>query len=677
MKRGILFSVITATAFPLIAPAETGNETDKFDLGVVEVTGHQTGGLEQPKVDVLTAADIRKHARTNVADALNLVPGVTVQNLGARGEQLIFVRGFNSRQVPLFIDGIPVYVPYDGNIDLGRFMTFDIAEINVAKGFSSVLYGPNTMGGAINLVSRRPSRKFQGDVTAGLTMDSEFDVGAYRTDFNFGSNQGLWYVQLGGSYSERDFFRLSDDFSPSAASVEDGGRRDNSANQDHKVSLKLGFTPNATDEYAISYYNQQGEKEVPLYAGRTPPPDVRPRFWRWPEYDKESIYFISRTHFDKHYVKLRAYYDTFTNTLDSFDNVTFTTQTLPFAFNDSVYDDYTYGGGVEFGTEYFNHHLIKAAFSYKRDIHRETDSVGLPEERFEDEVMSFGLEDTIMVTEKFSLVGGASYDRQTGIRADERRVIAGNSVILPFPTDTQEAVNLQGGVFYKIDDVTRLHVTLGNRTRFPTIKDRYSSRFGSAEPSPGLDPESALNTEIGLAGSVGILDYGAAVFWSSIEDAIENVTLPPTACANPPCSQLQNIGKQTNKGLELYVDLWPVDNLRIHADWTYLHRENKSSPTIMLLDTPQHKAFSYIEFKPLEKLSLLGSVEYQSSRFSNTTGTRIAKGFVSGNVLGVLQLPSGFSTEFGVKNIADRHYEYEEGFPEPGRTYFANLRFTY
>ena len=60
---------------------------------------------------------------------------------------MISVRGFDSRQVPLFIDGIPVYVPYDGYVDFNRFSTADLAAIQVAKGFSSMAYGPNTLGG--------------------------------------------------------------------------------------------------------------------------------------------------------------------------------------------------------------------------------------------------------------------------------------------------------------------------------------------------------------------------------------------------------------------------------------------------------------------------------------------------------------------------------------------------
>ena len=47
-------------------------------------------------------------------------------------------------------------MPYDGYVDPGRFTTFDLAEVNVTKGYTSLLYGPNAMGGAINLISRKP-----------------------------------------------------------------------------------------------------------------------------------------------------------------------------------------------------------------------------------------------------------------------------------------------------------------------------------------------------------------------------------------------------------------------------------------------------------------------------------------------------------------------------------------
>lgn len=45
--------------------------------------------------------------RRNVASALDLLPGVTRQNVGQRRDSLINLRGFNSRQVTLYVDGVP------------------------------------------------------------------------------------------------------------------------------------------------------------------------------------------------------------------------------------------------------------------------------------------------------------------------------------------------------------------------------------------------------------------------------------------------------------------------------------------------------------------------------------------------------------------------------------------
>nr|WP_269901305.1 TonB-dependent receptor plug domain-containing protein [Paenalcaligenes faecalis] len=132
----------------------------------------------------------------DVGAALNTQSGVSISKGGARGETTLSVRGFDSRQVPIFLDGIPQYVPYDGNEDLDRFTTFDLSEIRVAKGAASLLYGPNTLGGAVNLVTRKPTKEFEGDVRFGYATGNE-----RMAAVNFGSNQGLWYFQGGSNCS--------------------------------------------------------------------------------------------------------------------------------------------------------------------------------------------------------------------------------------------------------------------------------------------------------------------------------------------------------------------------------------------------------------------------------------------------------------------------------------------
>lgn len=662
MRATALLLMITAFSRGALA------DDDIFDLGVIEVNAK----VEQPSdKETLTYEDIARNNRNDVASALDLLPGVSVQNLGARNERLIYLRGFNSRQVPLFMDGIPVYVPYDGNVDLNRFTTFDISQIDVSKGNASVLYGPNTLGGSVNLVSRRPSRKLEANLTTGMGMDSRFDANYYQTALNFGSNQGLWYIQGGASYLDRQFWRLSDDFKPAAS--EDGSIRENSGNTDYKGNIKLGLAPNDTDEYALTYSHQSGRKDTPPYAGTDK--TASPRFWRWPYWNKESVYFLSRTQFgDAHTVKLRAYHDTFENSLQSYDDARYNSMRRPYAF-DSRYDDYTFGGGIEYGNTWFDQHELKLAFSYKQDVHREVGNKGQPQQRFADELFSYAIEDSYTPIEDLRFVVGASYDQQKQIQA--QNLIDNQLVSFPL-SGTKDAYNVQGSAFYQIADDLQLHASLARKTRFPTIKDRFSYRLGTALPNPALQPEDALNYELGLDGkALGWLDYGGNLFFSQIDNTIESVTLPNDSCSRPPCSQLQNIGQQENLGVELFATAQINDQWRAHANYTWLDRNNISNPGIYPTDTPRHKIFTYLEYQPMQYLRLLASAEYNGKRYSNTTGTRIAEDFVVGNLKATFIATEQLSAEFGVNNVADQNYAYEEGFPEPGRNYFANLNLSY
>lgn len=657
------------------ALAQQGTASASFELGTIEVinvAAERQAGWSTPFQASVLAADMRRFERNDVSSALSLLPGVSVQNLGGRSEKLVFVRGFNSRQVPLFIDGVPVYVPYDGNFDLSRMLTFDVAEINVSKGFSSVLYGANTLGGSINVVSRRPQDGFRAALRSGFQFDNDNDDNASNHTLALENASDTWYVQGALSYSEQDFFTLPDAFIPRVA--ENGGRRENSASEDLKLALKLGYTPNATDEYALSYQRQEGEKNTPPYAGAA---NVSARFWRWPEYNKESLYFIARTALGSdEYLRTRVYYDTFANTLRSFDDARYTVQSRPYAFN-SIYDDYAYGVSTELGSRRLAAHALKAGLQYKRDVHREHD-VGAPEERMEDTLLSLGIEDAWRLSDDLTWILGAGWDRQQGRRADNLQA----GVVLAFPTATASGWNAQTALNWAVNDSWSAHASVARRTRFPTMKDRYSYRLGTAIPNPGLNPENAVNLEAGMNGNLALaastsLELSGALFHSRIDDSIESVTIAPTLCTSAPCSQLQNIGRQDNSGLELAVTARLGDLLEFHANYTYLDRDNKSTPQVLPLDTPQHKVFAYLQYSPLATLDLVLSGQHESARYSATNGSRRTTSFTTADFKAIWRATELVQLEFGGRNLNDELYAFEEGFPEPGRSWFFNVSIDY
>src|SRR5690606_36203864 len=197
--------------------------------------------------------------RASVDEAMDLIPGANASPTGgSRNVRLIFVRGFDRFQTTLSIDGVRVFLPADNRIDFARFLTADLAEVQVAKGYVSVLNGPGALGGAVNLVARKPSKEFEAEVIGSITADGGLNANGSSVSALVGTRQDQFYAQLSGSKSQRDSWSLSDDFNPLVPALEDGGARGNSAADDWRINAKLGWTPNDTDEYAISYIKQSG-----------------------------------------------------------------------------------------------------------------------------------------------------------------------------------------------------------------------------------------------------------------------------------------------------------------------------------------------------------------------------------------------------------------------------------
>lgn len=652
------------TLFVLLLPSLAAAQSPQpFELGTIVVMAD----AEKPAVDAiadsLDAETVRKLERADLADALRLSPGVTINNVGPRNEAGVHVRGFDLRQVPVFIDGIPVYVPYDGYVDLRRFTTADVAEIRVSKGFSSALHGPNTLGGAINVVSRKPQKAFEGDFLSGW-----FQEGGAQSALNLGLMQDPWYLQLGGSFLNAHSYPLSDDLRPTAR--EDGGRRDNAHRQDWRVSAKLGFTPNETDEYALGYVYQSGEKGTPVYIGSDPLAPVR--FWRWPSWDKQTVYWLSQTQIlEDTLLKTRLYYDKFENSLFAYDDAGYDAQTLGRAFQ-SFYDDWTFGGSLEISTRLGTRNTLKAVAHGKLDHHSEW-NIARPDHptlrregpvfTFEDMTWSFGIEDTHEFTDKLSVVAGLSYDRRSvreAVDTNTGMALGGGSF---------DALNPQLGIFYQVAEAHRLHATVARKSRFPTIKDRYSFRLGAALPNPDLEPERATHFEIGYEGDpMKDLTLRANLFASEIKDTIQRVDN-----VVPGLFQLQNVGKSRHLGAELGFDWTPCEAFQWSASYAYLDRKNESQPDVRLIDTPRHSIVTYADIRPVSWLSVIPSVEYNGSRYSTTYGIE-AGAWAVANLKLSIRLPGDVTLSAGVSNLLDRHYELAEGFPEAGRNFFANFQ---
>ncbi|MFC0078312.1 TonB-dependent receptor plug domain-containing protein [Flavobacterium procerum] len=653
--------------FPLIGfsqqnnskPTDSLKNSNVFNLGEVIITNHQN----KDTLNRITSKSMESQNKMDVSRALNMLPGVSLTASGPRNESMVSVRGFDLRQVPVYMDGIPVYVPYDGYVDLARFTTFDLAAIDVSKGFSSVLYGPNSLGGAINLVSRKPSKKLEYDGSLGMINEN-----GYRGNVNIGSNLGKFYFQGGFSYLDRNSTRMSSNFVPTVN--ENGGQRDNSYRTDQKISFKIGWTPNEKSEYAIGYINQQGEKGNPVYAGYDTQNSLllRPRFWQWPNWDKESFYFISNSAFDdKNSFKTRLYFDRFKNTLESYDDASYSAQTKAYAF-ESIYNDYTFGGNLEYNTKIIPKNDLKIAFHFKEDVHREN-NLGEPVRHFTDNTVLIGIEDVYKVNSKFTIIPGISYNIRKNNEAEDYN--STTKVISDFAdAGASDAFNAQVGLFYQLNEEQKLGATVSQKTRFATIKDRYSYRMGTAIPNPDLKPEKATNYELNYTANLfNKITFQTALFYSELSDAILSVSN-----IEPGKSQMQNFGKAEYKGIEAQLNYALLENLSLNLNYTYIERKNITNPTIHFTDVPNTKVMGTLEYSPIKILRLIANSEFNSPRFSTSYGARVPD-YTLLNFYGSGKITKNFSLDAGINNIFDRNYRLVEGYPEEGRNFFVTLRF--
>ena len=147
--------VVTATATP----------EEQVDLGAATT--------------VITRAQIEKNGWKTVADVLRSVPGLDVSQYGGEGQLTsVFLRGANSNDTLLLVDGVRMNSPYFSGYDFSSLTTENIERIEIARGPFSALYGSDAMGGVIQVFTRPGASGFSGraSLEAGNVGEREGEV---------------------------------------------------------------------------------------------------------------------------------------------------------------------------------------------------------------------------------------------------------------------------------------------------------------------------------------------------------------------------------------------------------------------------------------------------------------------------------------------------------------------
>ncbi|NIB42442.1 TonB-dependent receptor [Pseudomaricurvus alkylphenolicus] len=176
-QKSLAVAVMMAVAGNISATMAAEGGAEDFRLEEIVVTARK---IEESLQDVPAAVSaiganvLETGNLSSVADVQNIVPGLRINS---DGDQRAFVqiRGVGvtlqttiQPGVGLFMDGI--YVPYTSSIN-DSFL--DTAQVEVVRGPQGTLFGKNTLGGAINVISKLPGDELEASISGSWTEEDE------------------------------------------------------------------------------------------------------------------------------------------------------------------------------------------------------------------------------------------------------------------------------------------------------------------------------------------------------------------------------------------------------------------------------------------------------------------------------------------------------------------------
>lgn len=240
-----------AGADPVAAPEEESELDPDLLAGaeVIEISGSVTPGSEHE----VSEEALERYEHDDVHQILSRVPGVYIReeegyglrpNIGMRGSG-----SERSRKVALMEDGVPIApAPYSAPAAYYFPLVTRMQRLEVEKGPAAIRYGPNTVGGAVNMVSKEipGERRSELDLAAGQDFYTKlYGSHAERSD-HFG-------VLIEGIKLRADGFKEIDGggetgFDKNSVQLKARANTDTSSTLYHQVDLKLGYSDEVSHE---------------------------------------------------------------------------------------------------------------------------------------------------------------------------------------------------------------------------------------------------------------------------------------------------------------------------------------------------------------------------------------------------------------------------------------------
>jgi vitamin B12 transporter len=638
----LLFKALVLLVFPIVTtPTAKAQEAPQpspgLELEPVTVTATRIPTPESEvgsSVTVITAQDIAAKQERTLPDVLNDVPGLNLVQTGSPGGiTYVYMRGANSNQTKVLIDGIDVSDPSspDGSFDFSQLLASDIAQVEVLRGPASGLYGADAIGGVINIITKTGSGppQFRGSIEGGSfdtfnqTAGVSGSVGRFSYDFDVAH-----------------FHSGDTDVTPFPVLVP--GRPLNPDYDDNKAfSTKLGAQ--LTDTLDVGVVARYVDTDL----DSTSDDDVGPE--------------AARSYSDNHELFTRAFAHlvSFGGAFEQTLGVGFTGYWRHF-FDPNPFD-------VALGDDPADYHGYRTKLDWQGKI-----------KLMPGEMLVLGAEhelDRLTNTNPASAhytndAGYAELQSSIGERIFNAASLRydDNSAFGGHPTFREAPAYLIG------ETDTKLKGSVGTGFKPPTLDELYDNypQFDFFA-NPNLKPETSFGYDLGFEQLVWRrqIEFGSTYFRNDFTNLIE---------INPEGTSYENIGKATAYGAENFVSYQPWQGLTLRLDYTYTLANDDITHT-ELLRRPKHKVSLNAKWQATDKLSFTATAVYKGKWVDiNRDGTEtglFATPYSLVNLTSAYDLGHGVSLFARIDNLLNRHYQDPIGFDHQGLGVFTGFRFAF
>jgi outer membrane receptor for ferrienterochelin and colicins len=550
----------------------TGAEKDTTQLQtiVVSATGYEQDVSKAPaSITVISREELDKREYNDITDVLRSVPGVVIT--GENASQTVSIRGMSSNYTLFLVDGKRQYskdVNPNGD-DYGMEKNIlppvaSIERIEIIRGPASTLYGSDAMGGVINIITKKVTDVWTGNVELGTTIQDKNNSGDIRNGSVYLAGpiiQDKVGLQLGLNRLERK---------------EDSYLGGFTGHITESLNSRLTYVLNDQHDLAVeaNFFTQESEAT----AGKT----------------------VAATGTDSASRNIRSVYalthnGRYTDNLDSKSYIQYENSKNPDRENTVVgtkgIDLETWTANTQWNWLLGNHTLAFGGY-YKDEslLDRATNRNPLVPEF--DELTRWSaaafLEDTWSLTDRFNLTLGARYDHDELYQGNISPRIYG---VYNFT----DQFTVKGGVStgYKQPDIRSVtdgfySVTGGSGS--PTTTGR-----GIIKANPDLEPESTVTSELGFYWNNDHVNTSITGYVTQFKDRIEeirecdstgNADYNRNDVSTWKCSEngipfafistRENIGKAELRGVEVTFDAKLAEYTTLTANYTFTDTEIKS-----------------------------------------------------------------------------------------------------